>query len=681
MKKWVISGADKEMVNMLIQKYDLPTLTAVLLAIRGITEREDIEKFFSQDFELSDPFEIKDMDKAVERIKKAVTTGEKICVYGDYDCDGITSTAILYLYLESVFADVMYYIPDRNEEGYGMNMKAVEKLKNEGVQLIVTVDNGISAINEIDYADSLGIDVVVTDHHKTQAILPKAVAIVNPHRADDTSQYKDFCGAGLALKLAMAMEGEQFSIMENYGEIAAIGTVADLVPLTKENRTIVKAGLSNIANTERLGLSSLTEIAKIGEVNAGNIAFRIAPRINASGRLGTPYDALKLFMTEDNTEALEKAKILNDLNAERQSIELDIFNEICDHIKINPEYSYDRVIVVSSENWNAGVIGIVSSRVTELFGKPSIIISESGEICKGSGRSVSGFSIVDAVFACSEYLEKYGGHPMAMGFSIKKENIEPFRKAVNAYANQIDKMPLMSVKIDCKLNPDKIFPNMVHEIQNFEPFGYGNSKPVFALCEMRLDKIVPLKEGKHLKLAISRNSTRFSVMKFSTTVEEFPYSEGDILDFAVCLETNVYQGVENISFNVRDIKLSGVSNERIMYSLKEYDKYKSGVITDKIAKILPTRENFAVVYKYILSTKKKYYFIDSMLYKIHNVEINAFKLLMILEILNERGLIDYEREFDRLKISVVDIKVKVNLQASPIYIKLKEDISHVGEHT
>ena len=681
MKQWIISGADREKVNMLIEQYGLPTLTAVLLSIRDITEKEKIEKFFSRETELSDPFLMKDMDKAVERIKSAVTAGEKICIYGDYDCDGITATTILYSYLESVFANVMYYIPDRNAEGYGMNTGAVEKLKNEGVQLIVTVDNGISAINEIDYANSLGIDVVVTDHHKTQDILPKAVAVVNPHRADDTSPYEDLCGAGIALKLAMAMEGEQFSIMENYGEIAAIGTVADLVPLTGENRTIVKAGLENIGNTERVGLSSLIEIAGIDTVNAGNIGFRIAPRINAAGRLGTTYDALKVFMTEDYDEAQQKAKILNGLNAERQSIELDIFNEICDYIKINPEYSYDRVIVVSSENWNAGVIGIVSSRVTELFGKPSIVISESGEICKGSGRSVLGFSIVDAVFACSEYLEKYGGHPMAMGFSIKKENIEPFRKAINAYANKIDKMPLSTVKIDCKLNPEKIFPEMVHEIQEFEPFGYGNSKPVFALCEMRLDKIIPLKEGKHLKLAVSRNNARLNIMKFSTTVDEFPYSEGDILDFAVSLETNVYQGRENISFNVRDIKLSGVSNERIMYSLQEYDKYKSGVLSDKILKILPTRENFAAVYKYILSTRKKYYFIDSMLYKIHNVEINAFKLLMILEILSERGLIEYEREFDRLKISVVDIKVKVNLQASPIYIKLKEDISHVGEHT
>ncbi len=320
MKKWIISGADKEMVNMLIQKYHLPTLTAVLLTIRGITEGEEIEKFFSQEFELSDPFLIKDMDKAVTRIKKAVTTGEKICVYGDYDCDGVTATSLLYLYLESVFANVMYYIPDRNAEGYGMNLQAVEKLRQDGIQLIVTVDNGISAIKEIDRANELGIDVVVTDHHKPQDILPKAAAIVNPHRTDDDSPYEDFCGAGLALKLAMAMDGEQFSVMENYGEIAAIGTVADLVPLTGENRTIVKAGLQNISNTERAGLASLIEVSGIDTVNAGNIGFRIAPRINAAGRLGTTSDALDIFITEDTEVAQQKAKILNDLNAKRQAI-------------------------------------------------------------------------------------------------------------------------------------------------------------------------------------------------------------------------------------------------------------------------------------------------------------------------------------------------------------------------
>ncbi len=681
MKKWAISKVDKEKVKMISAKYGIPVFTALLLVIRNITEKDDIERFFSADSSLSDPFNIKDMDRAVERIKKAVTSGEKICIYGDYDCDGVTATTILYSYLESVFADVMYYIPDRTSEGYGMNIKAVEKLKGYGVQLIITVDNGIAAVNEIDHANELGIDVVVTDHHKPQDIMPRAVAVVNPHRTDDTSPYEDFCGAGLALKLVMALEGEQFSVMENYGEIAAIGTIADLVPLTGENRTIVKAGLKNMANSERAGLTSLIDISNIDSINAGNIAFRIAPRINAVGRLGSADDAIKMFLTEDYDEAVKKAELLNDLNTERQSIELDIFNQICEMLKLNPELTYDRVLVISSEGWNPGVIGIVSSRVTEMFGKPSIIISEDGDVCKGSGRSISGFSIVDALFACSEYLDKFGGHPMAIGFSIKKENIDKFRKAINEYANKEEKMALMSLKVDCKLNPEKLVPDMVHQLQNFEPFGFGNSKPVFALCNMRLDKIIPLSEGKHLKLAVSKDNARLNIMKFSTTVDEFPYSEGDILDFAVCLELNVYQGRENMSFNVRDIKLSDFDNERAMYSLQDYDSYKSGVLSEKIMDKLPSRNDFAQLYRYLRNTKKKFYFIDSLLHKLNTPSIDAFKLLVMLEILCERGLIDYERDNDRLKISVLDIGVKVTLEASPIYIKLKEDISHVGKHT
>ncbi len=681
MKRWVISKPDKEKVRELTEKYGLLTFTAVLLTIRGITEKEDMERFFSESDELSDPFLLKDMDKAVRRIKKAVTTGEKICIYGDYDCDGITATALLYSYLESVFADVMYYIPDRNEEGYGMNKKAVDKLKQQGIELIVTVDNGISAIEEIAYANTLGIDVVVTDHHKPQDIIPRAEAVVNPHRTDDTSPYEDFCGAGLALKLAIALDGEAVSVMENYAEVAAIGTVADLVPLTGENRTIVKAGLKNIPNTERTGLSSLIDVSGIEKVNAGNIAFRIAPRINASGRLSSPYDALKVFLTEDDEEALTIAELLNRLNGERQSIEAEIFEQICGMIRENPQLSYDRVLVLSSKNWNPGVIGIVSSRVTELFGKPSVIISEDGDICKGSGRSVAGFSLVDAIFACSDYLDKFGGHPMAVGFSIEKKNIDSFRKALNDYAYREEKMPLASVKVDCKLNPETLVPDMVRQLQYFEPFGYGNSKPVFALCGMRLDKIIPLSEGKHLKLAVSKGRARLNIMKFSTTPAEFPYREGDVLDFAVCLEINVYQGRENMSFHVKDIRLSEFDCEKAMYDLQDYDAYKSGILTAALSDKLPAREEFAAVYVCLRKTNRSVYYIDSLLYEVHAETIGAFKLLMILEIFSERGLIEYRRELDRLFIKVLHIGVKVNLNASPVYIKLKEDIIHVGQQT
>lgn len=681
MKKWTVAELDRNKAKELSQKYGLPSFTSMLLAIRGITEREEIEKFFSEESILSDPFDIKDMDKAVERIKKAVTTGEKICIYGDYDCDGVTSTALLYSYLDSVFANVMYYIPDRNTEGYGMNIKAVDKLKELGVKLIITVDNGISAIEEVKHANEIGIDVVVTDHHKPQDIMPNATAVVNPHRTDDTSEFKDYCGAGIALKLAIALEGDMFSVMENYAEVAAIGTIADLVPLSGENRTIVKAGLKNIRNTERVGLSKLIEIAGIDKVNAGNVAFRLAPRVNASGRLGSAYDALNIFLTEDYDKSVKTAELLDKLNGERQAIEAEIFNDICKKLEEEKRLTYDRVLVISSKGWNPGVIGIVSSKITEKFGKPSIIISEDGEVCKASGRSVTGFSLVDAVFACSEYLEKFGGHPMAVGFSIKQENIDSFRKAINEYANKEEKMPLADIKLDCKLNPEILVPDMVHQLHYFEPFGYGNSKPVFSLNNMHLDRIIPMSEGKHLKLAVSRGKARLNIMKFSTAPSKFPYSEGDVLDFAVCLETNMYQGKEYMSFSIRDIKLSDFDNEKAMYELQDYDSYKSGILLKSLSDKLPTREEFAAVYLYLKKNPKDVYSIDSILQKVNTATINAFKLLMILEIMEEHRLIEYKRELDNLNIRILNVGVKVNLYTSPIYMKLKEDINNVGKHT
>ena len=295
MKKWSVSELDKKLAKNLVSLYDLPSFTAMMLTIRGITEKDDIERFFSPGTALDDPFSIKDMNKAVDKIKDAVIRYDKICVFGDYDCDGVTSTAILYSYLQSVFANVIYYIPDRNAEGYGMNKGAIDKLREQNVRLIVTVDNGISAIDEIAYANSFGIDVVVTDHHKPMDILPEAVAVVDPHRLDETCTFRDYSGAGLALKLITALEGDDAMILENYSDLAALGTVADIVPLTGENRDIVKSGIMNLANTERPGLSELIQIAGISDISTGAIGFKIAPRINAAGRLGNPYDALELF--------------------------------------------------------------------------------------------------------------------------------------------------------------------------------------------------------------------------------------------------------------------------------------------------------------------------------------------------------------------------------------------------
>lgn len=680
MRKWIKAELDKTKVRELSQKYGLPVFTAMLLTIRGITEKEDIESFFDMSCGLSDPFELKDMDKAVERIKKAVTGGEKICVYGDYDCDGVTSAALLYSYLQSVFADVSCYIPDRGSEGYGMNIKAVDKLKEEGVELIVTVDNGISAIDEIFYAKSLGIDVVVTDHHKPQDILPNAVAVVDPHRLDDTSGFKDYCGAGLALMLAAALEGNSFAVCENYSDLAAFGTIADLVPLCRENRNIVKAGLLHIENSERQGILSLIEQAQIDKISAGNIAFRLAPRINAAGRLGSPYDALELLLTEDEDIAEDHAKALGALNSERQSIENRIFDDIMELLEKRPELTLDRVLVVSGEGWNPGVIGIAASRVSEKYGKPCIIISEDDEICKASARSIPEFSIVDAIFACSDLLEKFGGHPMAAGLSIKKEKIGELRRRINEYADSIPEMPLMPVKIDCNLNPDTIVVDMVHQLSAFEPFGYGNPKPVFGLTNMRLERIVPLSGGKHIKLVVSRGNARLNLVKFSVTPEEFPYPEGCELDFAVSLDINIYRQKEYLSFSIKDILPSSVNAEKEMREIQLYEQYKRKKPAPAIADKYPSREEFAAVYLYIKKNPRKKYTVDSILSAPGFAPIGAFRLLIILDVLRELELIDYSRTGDELNISIRSGAAKAELQSSGIYKKLKEDIDNARKN-
>ena len=681
MKKWVFSELDKNKIREFAAKTGLPSFTAMLLYLRGFTEPSRIEKYFETTCALPDPFSIKDMDKAVERINEAIRGFEPMCIFGDYDCDGVTATALLYSYLQSVGANVSYYIPDRNAEGYGMNKKAVDRLKEDGVTLIVTVDNGISAVDEISYASRLGIDTVVTDHHKPPEMLPKAVAVVDLHRLDDRSDFKDYCGAGIALLLAIALEGDDINVIENYADLAAIGTVADLVPLSGYNRSIVKAGMHQLDNTERPGITELSEIAQIEKMNAGNIGFKLAPRINAAGRLGSPYDALALLLSEDPEDAKGLASALNNLNSRRQAIENDIYEDILELLKNEPQLTYDRVLVVSSEKWNAGVVGIVASRIVEKFGKPCIIICEDDEICKASGRSISGFSIVDAIFACSELLVKFGGHPMAAGLSIKRERIDDFRRAINAYADRLEYMPLPTIKIDCTLKPEGISVEMVRQLQTFEPFGYGNPRPVFALKGMKLEQIVPLSGGRHIKLVVSKEKARLALVKFSTTPSEFPYSEGAVLDFAVSLDLNVYMQKESVSFNIKDIRPADFDSENAMLEIQLYEQYLKGIKRRDIADKYPSRDDFAAVYRYLKAVPREQYTVASVLSSIGSEKLGAFKLLMILDIMSELKLIDYSRDNEELKAGLRNNSVKVDLNASSIYGKLKEDMRYVRDNT
>ncbi len=687
MKKWVFSELDKNVVRKLSSSYGLPVFTSMLLTVRGITEKEDIERFFDTENELDDPLNIRDMEKAVDRIRKAVSAYEKICVYGDYDCDGITATAILYSYLESLCADVMYYIPDRNTEGYGINIQAIDKLKEAGVNLIVTVDNGIAAIDETDYAASVGIDVVVTDHHKPLDILPRAVAVIDPHRPDETCRFRDYCGAGLALKLITALEGDKFSIMENYSDLAALGTIADIVPLVGENRDIVKSGILNMENTERLGLNSLIDASGTGKITSGAIGFRIGPKLNAAGRLASPYDALELLLSEDADVVAEKTELLCGLNSKRQEIEGKIIREADKILENDTNISNQRVLVIFSKEWNTGVIGIAAARICEKYGKPVILVAGSGEMCRASGRSIEGFSIVDAVFACSEYLEKYGGHPMAVGFSIKKENIKKFSEAINDYANRLDYMPLAQIKLDASLNPETLTTDMAKQLTYFEPFGCENPKPVFGITGAVLDKITPIKDRKHLKLSVSKGKSRLSLMNFFTTPEEFPYSVGDMLDFAISLERNEYQGREGLSLIVKAVRYSKelFDTEAVMYELQDYELYKNGIVGGNIRSKSLTRDDFKIVYTFLKRDGKERYTADTLTYSVGkyasmlNTPLKApgiFKIMIILDIMQELHLAEYKRAADIIYIHIPKAEGKVDLRASEIYQKLEEDIGN-----
>ena len=457
-KYWRISSFDKKRVAELAYEYGYDELAVFLLAARGITEPEDIDAFLNYDTDLSDPFEVKDMDKAVRRIRKAIADCEKIAVYGDYDADGVTATALLYLYLESQGADVTYYIPSRMEEGYGLHNDAIDALAESGIKLIITVDNGINSANEALYVKSKGIDLVVTDHHQPGVSLPEAVAVVNPHRDDDYSEFKELAGVGVAFKLVAALEdGDYDSVLADFADIVAIGTIADIVPLKGENRLLAVRGIQEINNSSRPGIVAIKNNAgNVKEFNAMNVAFTIAPRINAAGRVEDATTALKLLLTEDADEAQELADKLDSFNVVRQETEAAIIEEAINKIESDNNLRYAKVIVVDGDDWHSGVIGIVASKIVDRYGKPAIVIAKDGSgEAKGSCRSIEGFSLFDALCNSEEYLVRFGGHTLAAGFSIKDEMIEAFRQNINDYADTLDVFyPVLN--LDCRINPEKI---------------------------------------------------------------------------------------------------------------------------------------------------------------------------------------------------------------------------------
>ena len=677
LRKWEVRPLDKERAAAFAQTYGVPFFLAMLMNIRGFDDAAHLREFLGEGEPLSDPFLLKDMDKAAARITRAVDNMEKIAVYGDYDADGVTSTAMLYSYLETRGADVIFYIPQREGEGYGMNIGAVEYLKEQGVTLIVTVDNGISSVQEVARANELGIDVVVTDHHRPQEILPDAVAVVDAYRPDDTSPYKHFSGVGIAFKLLMALEdgaGDVEDLLEAYSDLAAIGTIGDIVPLTGENRTLIRAGLERLSQSDRPGVQALLENAGIAgkALTSTNVAFTLVPRINATGRMGAPERAVRLLISgyEEEAEVLSE-EICAD-NEERRRVEAEIAEAAFADIEAKG-YMKDRVVVVDGENWHHGVIGIVASRVTERCGKPCMIISRGETEAKGSGRSIEGFSLFEAICACGDLLIKFGGHPMAAGITLKPENIEAFRKRINRYAAEhFPQMPTQTVTLDCKLNPAALSVSMAQSLTQLEPFGNGNPQPVFGLFNMELSNVTPVGGGGHLRLTLEKNGSVITAMRFNTKPEELPYHIGDKIDLAVQLEAREFRGQPSLTVIVRDMKFAAFNTEKNIASLASFEKWQRGEVLSAEDKnrLYPDRACLAAIYRALRTVNGKE--TDQVRFVSQfgkDMTLGLFKTALL--VFEERGLVHSEIADDTFTATLIETSGKTDITRSPVLLALQ----------
>lgn len=678
LKKWLVSPLNRERAGKIAEEYGLPFFLAMMLEIRGAHRQDQIEELLGERSELSDPFLTADMGRAAERIRKALDGFEKIAIYGDYDADGVTATAILYSYLESCGGNVMYYIPEREGEGYGLNCGAVDFLHERQVSLIITVDNGIASVKEAEYVKQLGMELIVTDHHRAQQTLPDAVAVVDPHREGDGSPYKQFAGVGVAFKLIMALEGEECDLcglLENYADLVAVGTIGDVVPLTGENRILVREGLKLLSRSDRLGIRELLEHAGMTgrQLTAGNVAFSIVPRINATGRMGSPGRAVRLLVSEDPDEAHELAEEICDDNDCRRQIEAELYQSALQDLRDHPERQYDRVLVVAGRDWHHGVIGIVAARLVDHFGKPCMVISYSDGQAKGSGRSIEGFSLFDALCSCSQLFTKFGGHPMAAGISLTEENIELFRLAVNQYAAGVPD-PVPALRLDCKLRPATLSPELPQLLQSLEPFGTDNPAPLFGLYRMRLEKIVPVGEGKHLRLSFSRDGVTTVCMLFHTTAQEFGFAPGDELDLAVTLEAKEYRGEMQLSVFIRDMKLSGLDTDALIRGKLTFEKYERGedLTLREADDLLPDRRDFAQLYRFLREQNGWSLGADLLLWRLDGGKMGYARLMTALQVFAERGLLQLGQDSGILQIELCQTDGKVNLEESPILCDINQ---------
>ena len=559
-KKWEFYNSDEKLVNEICEKYNLNKVIGKIIVNRHVVNDEDVRIFITptrDDFH--NPFLFKGMDIAVERIIKAINNKEKILIYGDYDVDGITSTTVLKKYLMDRGISVDTYIPNRLHEGYGLNKKAIDTIKERNIDLIITVDCGISAIEEVDYAVRLGMDIIVTDHHEVGEKLPNALAVIDAKRKDNTYPFRALAGVGVVFKLIQALSIKLEIKPEEYLkylDLVCVGTISDIVPLEGENRTIAKLGLMLIKVTRNLGLRELIKSSGYKEIDSNTISFGVAPRINACGRMGHEEEALKLFLAEDLESATKITKELNEYNTLRQSTEKAIYEEAVQQIEKN-HLDENNAIVLGGKGWHHGVIGIVSSKVTDKYYKPSILLSFEDNIAKGSGRSVPGFDLYEGLAKCEDLLEKYGGHSMAVGLTLKKENLENFKERFEQIAKEKNIKELVPIiYIDDELKLKDINMDLVKSISILEPFGEANKVPLFLIRNLKIDSIRALSEGRHLKLTLRDENFVINAIGFELGYLAEEYRIGDRIDVVGTLEINSFNGFSSIQINMKDIRKS-----------------------------------------------------------------------------------------------------------------------------
>lgn len=677
MKKWLLPQTDPSVEKALSAQCGESEYLCGLLLARGYDSPETIMSFLSADRQLEDPFALKDMDRAVERIRRAVEEGEMIAIYGDYDADGVTSTVVLFTYLESIGADVRYYIPTRDGEGYGLNKKAIDTIAKMGITLMITVDNGITAIEEISYANSLGVDVVVTDHHRPKEQLPEAYAVVDPYRPDDTTTFKGLAGVGVAFKLVCALEEDVESMLDYYAELVTIGTIADVMPMSGENRVIVCRGLEKFSQTENLGLQALMEVAGIAgrPITSETVAFGIVPRINATGRLGHAKKAVDLLTTDDEEFAAGLAQEIDMQNRERKALEEKILQDISHTLQRNPSLLYDRVLVLSGEGWHHGVVGIVAAKLVEKYGKPCFLISCEGGEGRGSGRSIGDFSLFDALCACDDLLERYGGHMQAAGLTVKTEKIGCFRERILEYAQNTEEyMPVAKLKIDSVLSPSQASLELIREQYRLEPFGNGNEVPVYGLMNCKLTGIYPVSNGKHLRLRLSDAHGSIYVMYFGMEQANFPYRMGDILDTAVTLSINEYHGEQRVSTVVKDMRLSALDEEGLFAPKQIYEKIrrKEPLKAEERELAIPTREDVAAVYRFVRSNGRFSYDYDILYSRMPHGRLNYCRTRLSADILGEMKLIQFQKDPCIAYLAPVQNPEKVDLSQSKVLQYVRE---------